>query len=962
MEQDLSQYGTVSAAPAAGSIDLSRYGSIAPATKRNGAGQAISGLAEGVGDVASGALQSLRHPIDALSSIWKGMQYEADRSAQSLNKGDLLTAAQHALGVFPVFGPALDSVVDAISDPTVDDHEMGKRIGSALTMIIAPDAIKKGTELTKAAAAAAPDVAAALKEGAKAAAPDVAVGTAKVGAGAAIAHFIPAGEALKAVLGLPTAAKGITQIGRGLKAGAAAYSEARAAQAAADAAPVAEAAAEPAGLLNAGPIITPPPEDPSFVRAVPARYAEREPPPPPRALLGAAPPAAIVTPPPADASFVRGEPQEWSPSLGKWIARGSAPETDLSGYGTVTPAPSEPLIPEPVGPPAPAIDPARAAQIRIEDAADQQAARMQSQAEDIIWANRAHRADRFAAYMLKNDMEPTPVNLARAAKEMAESGGAPSAETVDMIHDRMGYNPQAAEDATRARMVDTLAPAEAEAPTAFEKQLRDSIDAANARRVQSRGTANDAQQSATAIVQPGATGEGAALHASPAPVPGGAAEANRTIVDVPGEAQSYAGRYEVRELAGVQPSHIGQTFQPNPAFEYENDRNYDDPVNQRKIVDWSAQGPTGFKARNMINTAPDASSGPPVIDSRGNVLGGNGRTMILQRVYGSNPEGAAAYRAELDRTAAHFGFDPASYAGMKQPVLVRTLDDAQTVAPGAAQKAVTDFNKVGTAALTPSERAIADAHGVSLSTLDDISARMDREGPDATLNQTLDGKNGVEVLQNLMRDGVISPQEGAALATENKLTRAGRERVSGLMLGRFFTNARQMDALPDAIRNKMERLAAPLARVEGSPDYSLSPRIREALDLMEDADAHGATTIDDQANQGALFGDRRYSPDAVALANQLKTRDPLALTNAIRGYAERSKYAGEYQGPGMFGDIPAPKTPGEAFDEGFGSKAVEAEAAAKTAKRAAAAKAKETASKAVAPIRSIGDLGKISQR
>ncbi len=754
---------------------------------------------------------------------------------------------------------------------------------------------------------------------------------------------------------------------------------------------------------------------------------------------------------------------------------------------------------------------ALSAQQRIEDAADAQAAQMQQHAEDIIWANRAHRADRFAAYLLREGIEPTRVNLERAAKEMAEKGGAPSDETVDMIHDRMNYQPQAAEEATRSRLASALAPPEAETPAAepapearaavappeqhledakrlpqasrvvdglkvrqaipnlesidssledaeelpgvrevpfslfkgapgkgnlasysatenarvenlagqigesgeinplivvydkdgpyilegghrfdalsykghssfpakvvidrgslgypdelaaepetpLEQQLRASVEAQNAKKLQS-GAPNGNSNQPAAVADPGSTGKGPALHAPPRP--GGSrlpAAGDATRTDVPGEPRSYAGQYEVRELADVQPSHHGATFQPNPAFEYENDRNYDDPVNQGKIVNWSVQGPTGFKPRQLINTASDATTGPPVIDSRGNVLGGNGRTMILQRVYDSNPVGARAYRGELDRAASHYGIDPATYANMKQPVLVRTLDDGELASHGAPQKAITDFNKTGTAAMTPSEQAVADSHGVSLKTLDDISARMDREGPDATLNQALEGNNGVEVLQNLIRDGVLTPQEAAKFASEDKLTRAGRERISGLMTGRFFADAKQMDAIPDAVRSKMERIAAPLARAEGSPAFSLAPKVREALSLMEDANAHGALNVDDFAKQLG-FGNRRYSPDAIALANQLKTRDPIALTNAVRGYAAAAKYAGEYQGPGIFGDQPPPLTPRQAFDAAFGQKAIDAEAAAKAAKRAAAAKP-ELAPIAAA-VRSIGDLGNL---
>ena len=244
-----------------------------------------------------------------------------------------------------------------------------------------------------------------------------------------------------------------------------------------------------------------------------------------------------------------------------------------------------------------------------------------------------------------------------------------------------------------------------------------------------------------------------------------------------------------------------------------------------------------------------------MVDSDGNVLGGNGRTMILGRVYEGNPAGAAAYRAELDRTAAHYGIDPESYAHMKEPVLVRRVEDGALETPEAAQKAITDFNKAGTAALTPAERAIADARRVSTATLEDISKRMDAIGPDATLAQALEGKSGGEVLARLMDDGVISPQEGAQLRRGGALTRSGQERVSGLMLGRFFSNAKQLDSLPDALRGKMERLAAPLARVEGNADYSLSPQIRRALDLTEDAAAHDMT-LDDFTRQPKLLRQR----------------------------------------------------------------------------------------------------------
>jgi hypothetical protein len=120
------------------------------------------------------------------------------------------------------------------------------------------------------------------------------------------------------------------------------------------------------------------------------------------------------------------------------------------------------------------------------------------------------------------------------------------------------------------------------------------------------------------------------------------------------------------------------------------------------------------------------------------------------------------------------------------------------------------------------------------------------------------------------------------------------------------------------MRNKMERIAAPLARVEGIPEYSLASHMRDALALLEDADAHGSATLDDYLAQQGLFASNEYSPEAIALARALKTRNPVALTNAVRAYGTRAKYAKEFQGEGMFGNIPAPLKPGAAFAESFG--------------------------------------------
>jgi hypothetical protein len=416
---------------------------------------------------------------------------------------------------------------------------------------------------------------------------------------------------------------------------------------------------------------------------------------------------------------------------------------------------------------------------------------------------------------------------------------------------------------------------------------------------------------------PEAANAGTGREVAPLPRPDGAgapqASGTATRVRVPGEAKSYAGRYEVRELADVRPSHNGHTFQPNPEYGLKNDRDYDNPANQGKVVSWSS--PAEFDPSFHITDNPDATNGPIVIDSSGNALGGNGRGMILQRVYGNNPKGAAAYRELLANKAQQFGIDPETVRGMKQPVLTRVIDDAEFARPGSKQDAVTDFNKKGTAELTPGERAIADSRRVSPATLDDVSQRLEAKGGDATLAQVLEGKSGSEVLQKLIGDGVISPQERAAFMSEDGLTKAGKDRIASLMLGRFFRDPAQLDNIPASVRNKLERLAAPLARVEGYEGWSLTEQVKEAVDLLEEATTKGFTNVDDFVKQNGIFSRDQFSPKAVALARHLKSTPPNQLVNAVRQYAQDAQHASG--GATMFGE---PPTPGQSFVDALGAK------------------------------------------
>jgi GNAT superfamily N-acetyltransferase len=375
------------------------------------------------------------------------------------------------------------------------------------------------------------------------------------------------------------------------------------------------------------------------------------------------------------------------------------------------------------------------------------------------------------------------------------------------------------------------------------------------------------------------------------------------------DGKTYNARYAFRELDDLQASHDPQTFQSNPNYALRNDRDYTRVDNQRKVIEWSTE--EKFNPSKLVNDADSATIGPPIIDAEGNALGGNGRTMTLGRVYAAGKEGAQQYRAKLEAKAAQFGLDPAEVSRMKQPVLVRVVDDADLPDTIAKQNAITDFNVDEGAKHRPSELAIKDSRRVSQGTLDHIAGKLEESSSDASIGDILDGKSGTEVLDRLMSDGVITTGERSALAEGNVLTKEGRQRISNLLVGRFFEDAKQLDAIPDKVRSRLEGIAGPLSKVENTP-FQITDKVRGALQLIERAKAAGAKNLDEFINQGGLFDSKEFNPAEIQFAKHLQNTGVQRLRASARMYAQDAAYANEAS---LFGDAPKPET---SFDNYFG--------------------------------------------
>jgi hypothetical protein len=139
---------------------------------------------------------------------------------------------------------------------------------------------------------------------------------------------------------------------------------------------------------------------------------------------------------------------------------------------------------------------------------------------------------------------------------------------------------------------------------------------------------------------------------------GGQKRSNVTTVELAGKpGQGYKARYEISELGDSTASHNGLTFEENPTYPYKNQRNYKTAVNQQKVIVGSSEA--GHNPRLHVEPSADAVNGPPVEDARKNVLSGNGRHQMQERIYAAGGPAAKRLRDAIAEQARQIeGLNP----------------------------------------------------------------------------------------------------------------------------------------------------------------------------------------------------------------------------------------------------------------------------------------------------------------
>ena len=316
------------------------------------------------------------------------------------------------------------------------------------------------------------------------------------------------------------------------------------------------------------------------------------------------------------------------------------------------------------------------------------------------------------------------------------------------------------------------------------------------------------------------------------------------------------------------------------------DEGYDDRLQPRNRARQASKEQTNEIALNLdparLNDSETTDLGAPIVDARGMVISGNGRTIAIRQAYDSErAERGDAYREFVYNRAKELGIDIPD--GVKNPVLVRRVDNAGEMS---MEEFAARSNKSQVAGMSVAEQAIADSRRILEAGLLDIFF------PDASgnvlaasnadfYNAFLNLVGGGEAYRN--RDGSVrqnlSPRIRAAVLAA-MLNPERRETVE-----RLLDNPEGYNALI----NGLMQCAANLAELANKPEYDLSGELSQAVELFVETRDKGQT-VDEFAAQTDMF---REAPSAETMflmrLFEENAKSSGGISGVLRQYAAECK-------------------------------------------------------------------------
>jgi hypothetical protein len=377
-------------------------------------------------------------------------------------------------------------------------------------------------------------------------------------------------------------------------------------------------------------------------------------------------------------------------------------------------------------------------------------------------------------------------------------------------------------------------------------------------------------------------------------------------------------RYALVEADDILPSH-----QPLKGFsktsgypEGVQERPYHaNKAEQMKVV----RNAQAFDPRFLVSDNPDAINGPPIVNDRGIVIGGNSRAMTLQYLYENVPDAARRYWAALRTNAERFGIDPAQLEKMRKPVLVRMLSEKIEDPKLMARKARL-YNQPFTQALDVKAEAVAKGRMVSEETMEMIGRALEEYD---SLAEYFRAPSSKELVSRMIKDGVFDPAQVDRMVNKatGLLSEEGKRMVERTIRGKIIDDFDLLDALEPATLQKVDKALPALSIIKARGGaWDITEPFKESLRSYLRFRASGFRTVDEYMAQGMMFGRDPAMTDPVIrrLLVAVQEKTPKEFKKTFDNFAAAASRDIKGQAAFAFGK---PETTEAAFARVFGEAA-----------------------------------------
>lgn len=225
----------------------------------------------------------------------------------------------------------------------------------------------------------------------------------------------------------------------------------------------------------------------------------------------------------------------------------------------------------------------------------------------------------------------------------------------------------------------------------------------------------------------------------------------------------------------------------------------------------------------LTSNAVDGSSNPSFTDptvAGARAIAGNGRIAGLQGAY--RQVKATKYRADLTQDSKEFGISKRQIKKMKNPILVRVMDDADVV-EGIGEAS----NRTGTLKLNPAEQAAQDARNVRLEEVEFTrDGEITQKSMDEFVKRTPDKEGLIDSNGNALYDNIARRMRPAILARFREVA----EQESG---GESFFGSVNKDQVFETVKSEFDKRDAAINSLQPS-DVDAAMELQHANVLQND--------------------------------------------------------------------------------------------------------------------------------